>query len=63
MDRYEKMTREELIKSLREMEDIKNKENSGNELKKTIHELHVHQIELEMQNREVNNPPLTALAV
>ncbi|MEQ8168394.1 MAG: ATP-binding protein [Candidatus Eremiobacterota bacterium] len=53
MKTYENMTREELIKSLREMEDIKNKENSGNELKKTIHELHVHQIELEMQNREL----------
>ncbi|MEQ8189930.1 MAG: ATP-binding protein [Candidatus Eremiobacterota bacterium] len=53
METYENMTREELIKSLMEMEDIKNKETSANELKKTMHELHVHQIELEMQNREL----------
>jgi len=55
MSIYEKMTREELIKSLQQMEATQKKENSSNEMERVLHELSVHQIELEMQNRELQD--------
>jgi PAS domain S-box-containing protein len=46
---FEKMTRAELIEALRSLQS----EHPVDELKNALHELEVHQVELEMQNREL----------
>jgi PAS domain S-box-containing protein len=50
---YEKMTKAELIKALKSLQSLNKPDLPKDELKRTMHELRVHQIELEMQNREL----------
>ncbi|MCG8608670.1 PAS domain S-box protein [bacterium] len=50
---YQEMTRAELIEALETTPWEKNEEESPDELRRTLHDLRVHQIELEMQNREL----------
>jgi PAS domain S-box-containing protein len=50
---FEKMTKAELIEALKALYAIDKADRSGNEPQHLMHELQVHQIELEMQNREL----------
>ena len=48
---YERMTKAELIAALKALQSSRPTEQSTDELQRKLHELQVHQIELEMQNR------------
>jgi len=50
---YKKMKKSELIETLQELEEKKRKDSFTDKPERTLHELQVHQIELEMQNREL----------
>jgi len=50
---YEKMTKAELIKALKSLQSLNTPDQPKDELQRTMHELQVHQLELEMQNREL----------
>jgi PAS domain S-box-containing protein len=50
--KYEKMTKAELIEALKSLSFSKS-ETAADEEQRLLHDLHVHQIELEMQNREL----------
>lgn len=53
MPRLEKMTKDELIELLRSLQKEIAPAKSGEEVQSLVHELKVHQVELEMQNREL----------
>src|SRR4051812_32133131 len=50
---YEKMSRDQLMEWLRELETRRDIGGGGRDAEHLLHELQVHQIELEMQNREL----------
>jgi PAS domain S-box-containing protein len=51
--KYQNMNRDELIDRLKSLQAVDIKKATDDKLQKTIHELEVHQIELEMQNRQL----------
>jgi len=53
MKDYKKLTSEQLAKKLQSEQDSLENEHAGGDVQDLVHELQVHQIELEMQNREL----------
>jgi len=51
--KYTNMNRDELIRRLKSLQAVDIEKATGDKLQKTVHELEVHQIELEMQNRQL----------
>jgi PAS domain S-box-containing protein len=55
---YSKMTKSELLKHLADLEKGRQKPDKGKDLQVVVEELHIHQVELEMQNRELQDVQL-----